>query len=152
MADAVKADDLRGTIASRPQGPAVSVIIEGYNETRDLGEAVDTVEALRQQEFPIDQVEIVLMGSAEQARDWKDRYAHDTSFWKILPVAVEGLSYLQTKIHGAEFAAGDILAFTDSDVLPHRTWLASLVQGMRDGDVSIGLSLFKSATSWRVSL
>jgi glycosyltransferase involved in cell wall biosynthesis len=134
---------------SRSQRPTVSIIVEGYNESRDLGEADNTVEALRQQDFPIDRVEIVLMGSAEQVRAWEARYADDTTFWKIRAVAVEGLSYLQVKNRGAQFSSGDILAFTDSDVFPHRTWLASLVDGLRDGDVSVGLSLFKSSTSWR---
>jgi glycosyltransferase involved in cell wall biosynthesis len=143
------ADDLEGTIPSRPRNPEVSVIIEGYNETRDLGRAVDTIEALRQQDFPNDRVEIVLVGSPDQAEAWRAHYAGDTSFWSVRTVVVDRLPYLQMKMHAASFASADILAFTDSDVFPHRTWLSSLVEGLRDGDVSVGLSLFKSATSWR---
>lgn len=141
--------DLHEMTASQPQRPSVSVIVEGYNETQDLGEAVNTVEALREQDYPVDQVEIVLLGSAEQVDRWKERYADDATFWGIRPVVVEGLPYLQVKNHGAQFASGEILAFTDSDVFPHRRWLTSLVEGLRDGDVSVGLSLFKDSSSWR---
>ena len=134
---------------TRPEKPVVSVIVEGYNESRDLGKAVNTIEALQHQDFPVDQVEIILMGSVAQVRDWNILYAQGTPFWGIQAVEADGLSYLQLKNRGAEFASAEILAFTDSDVYPHRTWLSSLVDGIRrGGDVSIGLSLFKSATSW----
>jgi glycosyltransferase involved in cell wall biosynthesis len=134
---------------SRPDKPVVSVIVEGYNETRDLGKAVNTIEALRRQDFPADQVEIILMGNAAQVKEWNALYAQSTPFWGIQAVDAEGLSYLQLKNRGAQFASADILAFTDSDVYPHRTWLSSLVEGILSGaNVSIGLSLFKSATGW----
>lgn len=136
-------------ITSREDKPVVSIIVEGYNESRDLGKAVNTIEALQHQDFPAQQVEIILMGSAAQVKEWKALYAQGTPFWGIQAVEAEGLSYLQLKNHGAQFASAEILAFTDSDVHPHRTWLSSLVEGIRGGgDVSIGLSLFKSATSW----
>ncbi len=134
---------------SRPEKPVVSVIVEGYNESRDQGKAVNTIEALQHQDFPAHHVEIILMGSAAQVRDWKILYAQSTPFWGIQAVEAQGLSYLQLKNLGAQFASAEILAFTDSDVYPHRTWLSSLVDGIRGGgDVSIGLSLFKSATNW----
>ncbi len=130
--------------------PTVSVIVEGYNESRDLGKAVNTIEALKQQDFPPSQVEVILMGSSEQVADWRVQYADSAPFWIIRPVEANGLSYLRLKNRGAEEATAEILAFTDSDVYPHRTWLSSLVEGVRSGgDVSIGLSLFKSRTGWR---
>jgi glycosyltransferase involved in cell wall biosynthesis len=129
--------------------PVVSVIVEGYNESRDLGKAINTLEALQEQDFPVGQVEVILMGSPTQVKEWKERYAAGTPFWGLKPVEAEGLTYLQLKNRGAQFASADILAFTDSDVYPHHTWLSSLVSGIQGGgDVSIGLSLFKSATSW----
>jgi glycosyltransferase involved in cell wall biosynthesis len=134
---------------SRSSKPLVSIIVEGYNESRDLGKAVNTIEALKQQDFPLHCVEIVLMGSPAQVKEWNTRYAESAPFWGIRAVEAEGLSYLQLKNRGARFASGDILAFTDSDVHPHVTWLSSLVDGIRGGgDVSIGLSLFKSSTTW----
>jgi len=134
---------------TRLEKPVVSVIVEGYNESRDRGKAVNTIEALQHQDFPAHEVEIILMGSAAQVRDWKILYAQSTLFWGIQAVEAEGLSYLQLKNLGAQFASAEILAFTDSDVYPHRTWLSSLVEGIRGGgDVSIGLSLFKSAMGW----
>ena len=129
--------------------PVVSVIVEGYNESRDLGKAINTLEALQEQDFPVDQVEVILMGSSKQVREWKERYASGIPFWGLQAVEAEGLTYLQLKNRGARFASAEILAFTDSDVYPHRTWLSSLVEGIHSGgDVSIGLSLFKKADSW----
>jgi len=129
--------------------PFVSVIVEGYNESRDLGKAINTLEALKEQDFPVNQVEVILMGSPTQVKAWKERYASGTPFWGLQVVEAEGLTYLQLKNRGAQFASGVILAFTDSDVYPHRSWLSSLVEGIQGGaDVSIGLSLFKAATSW----
>ncbi len=136
-------------ITTRPEKPVVSIIVEGYNESRDLGKAINTIEALQRQDFPAHQVEIILMGSAAQVKEWKTLYAQSEPFWGIQAIEAEGLSYLQLKNRGAQFASAEILAFTDSDVHPHPTWLSSLVDGIRGGgDVSIGLSLFKSATSW----
>jgi glycosyltransferase involved in cell wall biosynthesis len=129
--------------------PVVSVIVEGYNESRDLGKVVNTLEALQRQDFPTDQVEVILMGSASQVKQWQALYHDGGPFWGVEAVSAEGLSYLQLKNHGAQHASAEILAFTDSDVYPHPTWLSSLVNGIHGGgDVSIGLSLFKSATGW----
>jgi len=133
----------------RPEKPVVSVIVEGYNESRELGKAVNTLDALQRQDFPAHQVEIILMGNVAQVKKWRIRYGRSEPFWGIQAVEAEGLSYLQLKNRGAQFASADILAFTDSDVYPHRSWLSSLVEGIRaGGDVSVGLSLFKSAKSW----
>ncbi len=135
--------------AIRSEKPVVSIIVEGYNESRNLGKAVNTLEALTQQDFPLDQVEVILMGNPEQVAEWTERYADGAPFWRIHPVEAKGLSYLRLKNRGAEEATADILAFTDSDVYPHRTWLSSLVEGIRTGgDVSVGLSLFKSENTW----
>ena len=129
--------------------PVVSVIVEGYNESRELGQAINTLEALKEQDFPVDRVEVILLGSATQVKEWNERYASGSPFWGLQAIEAEGLTYLQLKNHGAQFASAEILAFTDSDVYPHRTWLSSLVEGIHGGgDVSIGLSLFKSADSW----
>src|SRR5690606_2087921 len=108
--------------------PIVSVIVEGYNESRDLGKAINTLEALKEQDFPANQVEVILMGSSAQAKEWKERYVSDIPFWGLQTVEAEGLAYLQLKNRGAQFASAEILAFTDSDVYPHRTWLSSLVE------------------------
>lgn len=129
--------------------PVVSVIIEGYNESRHLGRAVDTLEALKEQDFPAHQVEVILLGSPLQVKEWKERYATGTPFWGLQAVESQGLTYLQLKNRGAQYASAEILAFTDSDVHPHKAWLSSIVKGIHGGgDVSIGLSLFKSRDGW----
>ncbi|MCS6925824.1 MAG: hypothetical protein NZ578_07985 [Candidatus Binatia bacterium] len=46
--------------------PLVSVVLDGYNETRFLGTAKNTMEALKRQNFPLDQVEVIWVASAAQ--------------------------------------------------------------------------------------
>lgn len=136
-------------IASRPARPTVSVIIEGYNEAQGLGRIATTIEALKAQDFPAAEVEIILIGGPSQVKAWRTLVDAASPFWALRAMEATGPSYLLLKNDAAASASADILALTDSDVYPHRTWLTSLVAGIREGaDVSIGLSLFKSATSW----
>jgi hypothetical protein len=89
------------------------------------------------------------MGTTDQAERWKTLIKEAGPFFAVRAIGKDGLSYLRLKNYGAELAAADIIAFTDSDVFPHSTWLSSLVEGLETGgDVSMGLSLFKSAGSW----
>ena len=136
-------------VANRAEKPTVSVIVEGYNESRELGKAVNTLTALQEQDFPTNEIEIVLMGSSAQVKEWTALLGTGAPFWGIKAIEADGLTYLQLKNRGAQHASAGILAFTDSDVYPHKRWLSSLVEGIRNGaDVSIGLSLFKSADNW----
>lgn len=131
-------------------GPQISVIIEGFNETRSRGTVADTMLALRHQEFPIDQVEILLIGNREQTRDWKETYDGDTPFHAVRIIEAEAAHYLELKNLGAELASAPIVAFTDSDVCPKPTWLAAIAEGIANGaDIVVGPSLFKAPDSWR---
>lgn len=124
--------------------PVISVILEGYNETRDLGIVQETMEALRQQDFPLNQVEVILVGSSTQSQEWEKLYSSDTDFCSIKTVEFDDAHYYQLKNGGAQIALGEILAFTDSDVQPKPTWLSSIVEGIRNGaDVVVGPSLFR---------
>ena len=124
----------------------VSVVIEGYNESRSLGTAENTMDALKRQDFPLDQVEVILLGSPGQAKAWKETYSRPAPFFAVKTVTAEGAHYYALKNRGAAMAAGEIIAFTDSDVYPKPTWLSSIVESIGNGaDVSVGLSLFKRA-------
>lgn len=124
--------------------PMVSIIIEGYNESRELGTAHETIGALQEQHFPIDQVEVILVGSSEQTRDWEETYAHQTDFFAVKTLAMKGEHYYELKNIGADLATGEIVAFTDSDVRPKPTWLSAIVEAIHAGaDVVAGPSLFR---------
>jgi glycosyltransferase involved in cell wall biosynthesis len=129
--------------------PLVSVVVDGYNESRLLGTVADTLDALKQQDFPLDQVEVVLVGSSAQINEWKKLHSHGTPFLSLETAEANGAHYLELKNIGAQIASGSIIALTDSDVYPKPTWLSSVVEGIRNGaDVVVGPSLFKSHKGW----
>jgi hypothetical protein len=123
--------------------PAISIVVEGYNESRDLGTVDNTMAALSAQDFPVKQMEIILVGSAEQAGHWEKRYVQNSYFHSVKVIAQDTLHYYKLKNGGAEIAAGNIIAFTDSDVQPRATWVSAIVGGIEAGaDVTVGPSLF----------
>lgn len=129
--------------------PPVSVIVEGYNESLSLGSINDTMEGLKKQNFPLDQVEVVLVGSAMQANEWRKMYPSELPFFSVKTVEADGAHYFELKNKGARVASGEILAFTDSDACPEPGWLSSIDGGIRNGaDVVAGLTLFRSRNGW----
>lgn len=129
--------------------PVISVVIEGYNESRDLGTADETINALKHQDFPLGQVEVILVGSLAQTQDWQKRYAEGTPFFAVKTIDFEGAHYYELKNGGAKIAAGEIIAFTDSDVRPKPTWLRAIADGIHNGaDVVVGPSLFRQESGF----
>jgi glycosyltransferase involved in cell wall biosynthesis len=123
--------------------PKISVLIEGYNDSLDLGSALETVKSIGEQNYPLDQVEIILTGSETQAARWKEALAEERRFFDVKVLGVEA-NYHRLKNLAAEMAAGDILAFTDSDVLVDQGWLAAIARGIENGaDLVAGVSLFR---------
>ena len=121
----------------------VSVVVEGFNESRDLGAADATMAALENQTYPTNRIEIILVGSHDQAENWKSRHESDTSFHNVLAIGFEDIQYYDLKNQGMEYATGDIIALTDSDVVPLPGWVEAFVQTINDGaDISVGPSLF----------
>jgi glycosyltransferase involved in cell wall biosynthesis len=132
--------------------PVISIVVEGYNEERQQGTADNTVQALREQDFPQDQVQLILAGSSLQAQEWQPLVENPRPFHSIKVVAADGESYYALKNRGAQEADGEIVAFTDSDVYPVRTWVSAIVSAIRQGaDVSVGLSLFKDEDRWQAT-
>ncbi len=60
--------------------PTISVVIEGYNEAQELGTAKGTLEALRQQDYPLREIEVILVGSPAQAAQWSAGWGPTTAF------------------------------------------------------------------------
>ena len=124
--------------------PRVSVVIEGYNESRDLGSAGDVMTALLRQDFPIGAIEVILVGSREQAAAWRARWGTGTPFARVLAVEADGAHYYALKNEGARHATADVLAFLDSDACPEPGWIGALVGAIERGaDVSAGITLFR---------
>lgn len=136
-----------GSHDGRDRAIHVSVIVEGYNESVSLGSAVETLEALRRQTYPLDRVEVILVGSTAQASAWeRRRTVVDLSpFAEVRFLGVDGVSYYEMKNWGAREASGEIFAFTDSDATPSPGWLDAIVAAIEGGaDVSAGLTCYRS--------
>jgi glycosyltransferase involved in cell wall biosynthesis len=128
--------------------PAVSIVVEAYNEEADaLAPPDDTLQALLEQDFPLEQVELILIGSGRQIAEWQGIYGQLPRFQRVrmLPVDPESSHYWQLKNRAAEYAEGEILALIDCDALPAARWLASGVDAILKGaDASVGPSLYRT--------
>jgi glycosyltransferase involved in cell wall biosynthesis len=123
--------------------PVISVLVEGYNDSLDLGSALETVKSLADQTYPLEQVEIVLTGSEKQAACWREALAGERRFFAVKVIGADA-HYYRLKNLAAEAAGADILAFIDSDVCPERGWLQAIARGIEGGaPVVVGLSLFR---------
>jgi glycosyltransferase involved in cell wall biosynthesis len=124
--------------------PRVSVVIEGYNESLALGSVEGTIAGLRAQDFPLDCVEVILVGSSAQARRWQELYGEAPEFAAVTCVAADGAHYFELKNSGIEAARGEVVALTDSDARPEPGWLQTVVEGIECGaDMVVGPSLFR---------
>jgi Glycosyl transferase family 2 len=131
--------------------PAVSVVVEAYNEeANDLAPPDETFQALLKQDFPLEQVELILIGSPQQIAHWQEIYPQWPRFHrvKLLAVDPEHSHYWELKNKAAEYAEGEILGLVDCDGLPGPRWLSSGVAAIRQGaDASIGPSLYRTERS-----
>lgn len=140
-----------GDFDETPVKPLVSIVIEGYNEEfNGLAPFPDTISALLHQDFPLNKVELLLLGSVRQVEHWKtlDPFGNSFHRLRLIPVDPANSHYWQLKNLGGEISEGEIVAHIDSDTLPGRHWLSALVNGIESGaDVSVGPSLYRSKGS-----
>lgn len=142
---------------TRPQGerkPLVSVVIEGYNEVQLATSVTDVLDGLANQDYPLDRIELILVGSEEeQYREWRGMTSATAPFLRVVTVDAEGAPYYVLKNRGAERATGEIIAFVDSDVYPDPGWVSSIVEAIDAGaDATAGVSLFRERTARRTPL
>ena len=67
--------------------PLVSVIVEGFNEVQ-LGTSVDdTIGGLLVQDYPLERIDVLLIGSTDQQSSLWDRFGTDAlPFRRVTPV------------------------------------------------------------------
>jgi glycosyltransferase involved in cell wall biosynthesis len=132
-------------MSSTKEKPLISVIIEGYNDSRDLGTVEETMAALENQDFPTNRVEILLVGSRAQAEGWNEKFAGHSAFFAVRAIGRDQAHYYQLKNEGAQLASGSILAMLDSDVIPDQNWLSSIYRGIVEdrAEAVAGISLFR---------
>jgi glycosyltransferase involved in cell wall biosynthesis len=130
------------SVATEVRQPLVSVIIEGYNEVQIGSSVDDTLAGLLEQDYPLERIEVVLLGSTDDQSAVWSKFGHDESpFLRVTPVDAQGMAYYDLKNLGGRLAQGEILAFVDSDVVPGPKWVSSIVAAMAAGaDATAGLS------------
>lgn len=114
---------------SEPATLDCSVVVCTYNRARSLA---DTLQALRALEVPPDiswEVVVVDNNSKDETREVVAAAAADFPRLRYLFQPLQGLSHARNLGIGA--ARGELLLFTDDDVLPERDWLLRVVEGMR---------------------
>ena len=135
--------------AGEKMKPLVSVIVEAYNEEANaLAPPEETFQALLKQDFPLEQTELIVLGSAQQIAHWKVAYAELPRFQRVqmLSAPPEHSHYWQLKNKGVELAEGDIVALLDCDAPPMPQWLSSGVRALREGaDASVGPSQYRTS-------
>jgi len=124
--------------------PLISVVIEGYNESLALGSALNAVDALLEQDFPLNQVELILVGEEREIRRWESLRERASEIVHSFHIAgVDGMHYYDLKNQGAQLARGEILVLLDSDTIAEPGWLEAIVEGFRGGaDVQAGITTF----------
>lgn len=107
-----------------------SVIVCTYNRSQSLA---DTLRALRALTVPPTlswELVVVDNNSKDDTRAVVDSAAADFPQLRYLFQPLQGLSHARNM--GIEAARGDVLLFTDDDVLPEPDWLTRIVAGMRE--------------------
>jgi glycosyltransferase involved in cell wall biosynthesis len=108
----------------------VSIVIATHNRSALLGQTLD---ALAGQTWPADQLEIIVAdnGSTDGTRAVVQRAAsRGGAPMRYLFVPQPGKSHAVNA--ALEIARGDVLAFTDDDVLPEPGWIPALVRAVRE--------------------
>jgi O-antigen biosynthesis protein len=103
-------------------GPMISVILATYGSPKGLVRTLDSLAALKYRHF-----EIVLVDNAPQTPYIRELLERESSRFDNLRYVTETVRGLTpARIRGVEAAAGEIVAFTDDDVVVDPYWLAEL--------------------------
>lgn len=115
---------------ARVSGRPVSIVIATHDRPDGLARTLKSVIELDYSSF-----EVVVVDNApttSETREMLQRDFGDVPNLRYVGEDVPGLT--PARIRGIEVAAGDIVAFTDDDVVVDRFWLAELVAGFDAAD------------------
>ena len=124
--------------------PFVSVIIPTYNRSHLLGQTVDTFLA---QDYPADRRELILVdnGSTDDTPDLARKLQAEHRHLLALREPRKGAHFARNT--GALRAKGEILYFTDDDMLAERSMLSEIVRGF-DTDPQVASVTGKVLPRW----
>ncbi len=107
--------------------PRVSVVVCAYNAERTLDQCLASLSVLN---YPDYEVIVVNDGSRDRTIEIAESYG----YCRIITQPNKGLSAARNV--GAEAAAGEIVAYTDSDCVADPDWLTYLVAKMEAGNLA----------------
>jgi len=112
----------------------LSVIVPTYNRERMLCNAIDSI---INQSLSKDNYEILVIdnNSSDDTKNIVNKYVKETSNLKYLFEPIPGL--LSGRHKGAKEAKGNILVFTDDDVIADNDWLKAIAETFKDTSVKI---------------
>ncbi|MFA5263233.1 MAG: glycosyltransferase [Opitutaceae bacterium] len=117
--------------------PFVTVAIGTYNRARWLGEAL---KFLTRQDYPMDRHELIIVdnNSTDDTRSVVESFAGAPKAPKYFFEAKQGSSHARNRALAE--AKGEIILFTDDDVLGRETWLSRMIEPfLLPGNESIGV-------------
>jgi mycofactocin system glycosyltransferase len=123
---------LRWTPSRQIVAPFVSIIVPVYNRANQVGECLESLLHLN---YPSERREIIVVddastdGTADVVRSYGDEI-------KLL-VQHKNLGQSAARNAGTSVAAGDIVAFIDSDCIAHPNWLFDLTVYFQDPRIAL---------------
>lgn len=106
--------------------PCISVVVPAWNSEHTI---VATVQALLMQTSPADEIIVVNDGSTDRTVEVLTRFGD-----LITVISRPNGGPAAARNTGVALASGEMIAFTDSDCIPERGWLASLVEGFKSSE------------------
>ena len=131
------------SIITTDQTPFVSVVISARNEEKNLP---DLIQDLVNQEYPLEQLEIIIVDDRSTDSTAKILREAAESFAVVKYIRVEKLSTKMTPKKyaltlGIELAKGDVILSTDADCRVGNLWVSSMAYSVVQQDsISIGYS------------
>ena len=121
--------------------PTVSVVIPAYNANEVLGECL---EAIRRLQYPREKMEVLVIDNNST-----DSTSAETRAKGFEPLLCSRPGASAARNTGIEKAKGEIVAFTDSDVIVEPDWLLRIVEPFRDprvGGVGGAIGAYRAVT------
>jgi glycosyltransferase involved in cell wall biosynthesis len=106
----------------------ISVVIPVYNGAKTIAQ---TVESLLRQSLRPDEIVVVDDGSTDKTQEVLSKFDRE-----VTALAQPNGGPASARNRGIRAATGAFVAFTDSDCLPDREWLARLMGGFENGRVA----------------
>lgn len=110
----------------------ITVIICTYNRCRTVTESLDSVAAQNMPDSAEWEVIVVDNNSTDETQQVLAEYCRRHPRFRCIFEAKQGLSHARNA--GIANATGDILAFTDDDVIADPDWLRNLTGALHDGE------------------